>query len=338
MTRRNLRAACMLWLCLACGRNTGSSQTRASAAPVSVAKTPSTTQAAPEKPKALVEPTVLTHLPISAYQVSLALDGEVVYLLTRSAAYRLVSGQPAQGIELELGIGPVLTQSAFIFWSKGRIWRAPKEGGVTHEIAKFAHQPQYFATSGNAFVWIDLSDAGLYTIQTLDGNKPRVLVSSKGELSALAMIHDSVYFVERPTDPSWRIGIVRTLGGEPEYGPDRKGRRPSMLSASETIYYYDVDSSEIRKLVGGVQKEEPILEKFVCSPIHASSRIHCGCMEGLFEVSKESHQPRVLASGRTGSITNVASNNKIVVWTVDDGRDRVVVNMLPIERADAKSL
>jgi hypothetical protein len=327
----------MLLLCLACSRNTSSSQAQASAAPDSITKPPRTTQVALEKPPALVEPTVLTRMPISAYQVSLALDGDAVYLLTKNAAYRLVAGQPAQGIELELGFGAVLTESAFLFWSKGRILRAPKEGGVTREVTKFAHQPQYLVTSGNSFVWIDLSDEGLYTIQTLDRNRPRVLVSSKRELSALAMIHDAVYFVECPTDLSWRIGVVQLAGGQPEYGPDRKGRRPSMFSASETIYYYDVDKTEIRKLLGGVQKEETILSGFVCSPIHVSSRIHCGCVEGLFEVSLETHQPRVLASGRTGAITNVVSNEEVVVWTVDDGRDRVAVNMLALAKADAKS-
>jgi hypothetical protein len=38
-----------------------------------------------------------------------------------------------------------------------------------------------------------------------------------------------------------------------------------MLAASESIYYYDVDESAIRGLVGGVQPEETLLRKFVCS-------------------------------------------------------------------------
>jgi len=327
----------MLWFCLACGRNTSSSQEQTSGAQSATSKRQSTTQAAIEKPTELVKPTVLTQLPISAYQASLALDGDTVYLLSRDSAFRLGPGQPAHGIKLSLGIGPTLTQSAFIFWSNGRIWQAPKEGGVTREIAKFAHQPQYFVASGNWISWIDMSEEGLYTIQTLDKNKPRVLVSSKGELSALAMIRDTVYFIERPTNTTWRIGTIPVTGGEPEYGPERNGRRPSMFSASESLYYYDVDKSEIRKLLGGVQKEETILSKFVCSPIYVSSRIHCGCVEGLFEVSKETHKPHVLVATRTGNITNIVSNDKMVVWTVDGGPDQVTVNMLPIERRDSTS-
>jgi hypothetical protein len=310
-----------------------------SSAPVSESKPPKSARDAIEKPVELVEPTQLIQLPITAYQVSLALDGDAVYLLTQNAAYRLVAGQPAHGIELDLGIGPVLTRSAFVFWSKGRIWRAPKEGGVTREIAKFAHQPQYFVTSGDAFAWIDLSDEGLFTIQTLDRNKPRVLVSAKGELAALAIIGEGIYFVERPTETSWRIGLVQLAGGEVVYGPERNGRRPAMLTAAESIYYYDVDKSEIHRLMGGVQKEETILEKFVCSPIHASTRIYCGCVEGLFEVDKESHKPRVLAAaaGRTGPITNVASNEKMVVWTVDAGENRLAVYMLPVTSGENKA-
>jgi hypothetical protein len=257
--------------------------------------------------------------------------------MTGNAAYRLLPGQPPQGIQLELGIGPVLTQSAFVFWSKGHIWRAPKAGGETKAIARFSHQPQYFVASGDAFAWIDLNDAGLFTIQTLEGKEPRVLVSSTHELSSLAMIHDAVYFVERPTDNSWRMGVVHTTGGAPEYGLEHPGRRPSMLSAAESIYYYDVDKSEIRRLTDGVKQEETLLGQFVCSPIHVSSSVYCGCVEGIFEVNKATREPRVLSSNRTGAITNVASNAKRVVWIVDAGRDKLAVDMLAVDGAEAKS-
>jgi hypothetical protein len=332
MTARQVCIACALCLCVACGRQTDPTRSRASAsaAPASASRV-----AAPQS-RSLVESTRLTQLGVSAYHVSLALDGDVVYLLTSNAAYRLLAGQPAEGIQLDLGIGAVLTHSAFVFWSKGHIWRAPKDGGATRQIAKFPHQPQYFVTSGDAFAWIDLNDDGLFTIQTLDGRRPKVLVSSPHELSALAMIHDSIYFVERPTDASWRIGVVRTTGDKPEYGPERKGRRPSMFAASESIYYYDVDEIEIRRLVGGVQQEEMLLQKFVCSPIHVSSRIYCACVEGVFEVSKETRQPRVLSPSRSGPITNITSNEKMVVWAVDTGRDQMAVDMLPVQGADAK--
>jgi hypothetical protein len=337
MTIRNAHLTCVLCLCLACGRKTDSIQGQASASPSSVTKPPNTSQATILRPTSLVEPTVLAQMPISAYHVSLALDGAIAYLLTGNGAFRLVSGQPPQGIQLDLGIGSVLTQSAFIFWSKGHIWRAPKEGGVTRPLAKFPHQPQYFVASGDELAWIDQSDEGLYTIQALERGKPRVLVSSTRELSSLTMIQDALYFVETPTDTSWRVGVLRISSGQPEYGPERKGRRPAMLSASESIYYYDVDKSEIRRLINGVQQDETLLGSFVCSPIYVSSRIYCGCMEGLFDLSKEARKPRVLYANRVGIITGIVANEEMVVWTSDAGAEKLTVSMLAVDAADAKA-
>ncbi len=325
MTLGDVRIACIVGFCLACGRKTNSTESNASAAAVHS----SSARASDERAPSLREPTRLTKMAISAYSTSLALDDEGVYLLTSNAAYRLVPEKPAQGIELELGTGAVLTQSAFIFWSKGAIWSAPKDGGITRQIAKFPHQLQYFVTSGDAFAWVNRSDEGLYTIQSLEGRKPRVLVSSMGELSALNMIQDSVYFVQRATDTSWRVGSIRIAGGEPNYSSEHKGPTPAMLAGLDDIYYYALEKSEIRKLLPNLQSEETLLENFVCSPINVANRIYCGCVEGLFEVSKQQRKPRVLVYGQRGSITTIKANSKFIAWTVNAGPNMLAVDMLP---------
>jgi hypothetical protein len=270
-------------------------------------------------------------LPVSAYSVSLAMDDAAVYLMTSNAAYRLVDGEAPQGLRLDLGIGPVLTRSAFVFWSNGVIWSAPKEGGPARELAKLSHQPQYFVSSGEAFAWVDQSDDGLYTIQTLDGRKPRVLLSSMGELRALDMIGDVVYFVQRPANDSWRIGFVQRDGRPAEYAATKKGRAPALLTGSDAIYYYDLDTKRILRLSLDLRQEDVQLTELVCSPIQVSTRIYCGCVEGLFDVSKDTHQPRVLVYNRPGSITSVTSNSKAVAWTVDVGSDQLAVDFLPVE-------
>jgi hypothetical protein len=278
----------------------------------------------------MASPRRLTSLSLSAYRTTLAMDEEAVYLMTGNAAYRLVDGEPTQGIELELGIGPVLTRTAFVFWSNGGIWSAPKQGGVARELAKFPHQPQYFVSSGESLAWVDQTDEGLYTIQTLDGRKPSVLVSSSGEIRALDMIGDVVYFVQRPSDDSWRIGLVHLDGRPPEYTSTKKGRAPSQLTGTDGVYYYDLDSTRILKLRLDLNDEEVQQKGLVCSPIHVSTRIYCGCVEGLFDVSKETRKPRVLMYDRPGSITGVSSNSKWVAWTVDLGPDRLAVDILPV--------
>jgi hypothetical protein len=324
MIRRSVRLIGVLFLCLACERRTNPTQSHSAPSAVAVPVATSSAQA----PK-FVEPTRLARLPISAYRATLALDDEAAYLLTSNAAYRLAPGQPPHGIELELGIGSVLTRSFFVFWSKDVIWAAPKQGGMLRQLAKFPHQPQYFVASGDSFAWIDLGDDGQYTIQTLEGKKPRILVASTRELSALNMIGDAIYFVQRPTDATWRIGVVRTSGAAPEFGSERSGRRPAMMSGIDRSYFYEVDKSEIRVLLSpDPAREEVLLSNFVCSPIHVSDRIYCGCVEGLFEVPLESKKPHILSYGRPGPITNVASNSKMVVWTVDVGADELAVDML----------
>ncbi|HKO48719.1 MAG TPA: hypothetical protein VJV79_13400 [Polyangiaceae bacterium] len=282
-------------------------------------------------------PKRLATLPISAYRTSIAVDDEAVYLMTSNAVYRLVDGEPSHGIQLDLGTGPVLTRAAFVYWSNGSIWSAPKQGGVARELSKLPHQPQYFVSSGNAFAWVDQSDEGLYTIQTLEPRGPRVLLSSLGEIRALDMIGEVVYFVQRPADDSWRIGLVRLGGSGPEYGITKRGRAPSQLSGLDGIYYYDLDTNQILKISPDLRHEQVQLKDLVCSPIHVSSRIYCGCVEGLFDVTKDTHQPRVLVYDRPGTITSVTSNSKAVAWTVDVGPDQLAVDMLPTPKAERQS-
>jgi hypothetical protein len=338
MIFKSIQIAAFSCLVFACEKHPPAAKSQPSATTtISNAESKDTTKTAIHAPTKLAEPTVLADLPVSAYNASLSMDEGAVFLLTQTAAYRIVPGQPPQGLKLDLGIGPALTPTAFIHWSKGSIWKTPKEGGDSVKLASFRHQPQYFVASGESFAWIDLNDDGTYTIQTLDGQKPRVLVSSKGELAALNLIGKNVYFVHRPTDSTWRPGVVNLSGGEPTYGAERNGRRPSMLVGSDGSYFYDVDKNDIRVLSQDVQKEETLLSQFICSPLHVSRHVYCACVDGLFAVSKDTRKPTVLAGKQSGPIPYVTSNEKWVAWLVDTGRDRLTVNLLPALGAETKA-
>jgi len=321
LARRVFAAVLLAPVLLGCGRSTDERVTTKRSAEV----TPPVPSRRPARP---LEPTRLVELPVSAYATTLSLDDDAAYLMTPNAAYRLVPGEPLRRIELDLGFGATLTGSGLVYWSKGRILRTPKAGGEIEDLAGLPDQPQYFVASGDVFVWVARDEGGSHAIGTLRGREPQILVSSKTELSALDLVADAVYFIERPTDGSWRIGVVSLAGGKPKYGAEHKGRRPALLTGTDAIYYWDVDTRETRHVSLDLREEEVLLRDLVCSPLHAASNLYCGCVEGLFGVSKSTHEPRVLSFGRPGSITNVQSDARRVVWTVDLGRDRLAVDSL----------
>jgi hypothetical protein len=283
-----------------------------------------------ESPTKLVAPTRLLSLPVSAYSIWLGLDGELAYLLTRDAIHRLEPGKSPVKIALDLGAGPALADSGIVFWSKGAIWNASKDGASVWRVAALSEQPEYFVASGTGFAWLDRVGDGPYRILSLDGQKPRVLVADQCEISALKMIHDWVYFVLRAKDHSWRIGRVHVMRGNPEYTEARTGPTPAQLTGTEDIVYYDMESSEIRELSTDLKSELVWLKDFVCSPICEAMNIYCGRVEGLFEVPASSHKPRFLWHGPRETITQIRANSKQVVWTVDVGPDQLAVDSLPV--------
>lgn len=282
-----------------------------------------------EPPAKPVPPTRLLSLPVSAYSTLLGLDEDRAYLMTRSAVYRLAPDKPAQKVALDLGIGPVLADSGIVFWSKGAIWNASKDGASVWRVATLSAQPEYFVASSAGIAWLERAENGPYRILSLDGQKPRVLVADQGEISALHMVHEWVYFVQRAKDNSWRIGRVQVTHGSPEYTDSRSGPTPALLSGTEDIVYYDMERSEIRELSPDLKGENGWLKDFVCSPICEATNIYCGRVEGLFEVLASTHKPKFLWRGPRETITQIRANSKQVVWTVDVGPDQLAVDRLP---------
>jgi hypothetical protein len=276
------------------------------------------------------EPTRLLELPGSAYSASLELDGEAAYLLTPEGAFRLVPGEPPRRLDIALGFASTLTHTAFVYWSEGKILSTPKNGGPSKVLAALPKQPQVFVASGEELAWVALDDDGSYALRTLAGGKPTQLFTSRGELSGLDLVGKSLYFVERPTDDSWRIGVVETTAGTPRFRPARHGRRPALLTGKDAIYYYDVDTSEIRRVSRDLSQDDSVLRDVICTPLYAAADVYCASVEGLFVVSSETHAPRILSYGRPGTITGVHADARWVVWTVDLGPNRLAVDLLPV--------
>ena len=133
---RNLAWLIALAVTLSCGRPSRTKRKDASIA----ASAPSPSAATAHK-RAEIEPAALLALPIGAFHVTLWSDEESVYLLTSQGAYRFVTGQEPRHFALDLGEGPVMTRSSFIYWSSGSNWRTPKSGGEPLKLASVPQRP-----------------------------------------------------------------------------------------------------------------------------------------------------------------------------------------------------
>jgi hypothetical protein len=267
-------------------------------------------------------------LPSSAYHASLEADEDGFVLLTRTAAHRLVKGRAPLQTSLDLAFGATTTQESVLFWSEGSVRRAPKTGGTVSRLAALPARPQRFVSSGDQFAWLTQGQNG-FSIFTLDGSKPSLTYASPGRIEALAMLSDWVFFVERPTDGSWRIGGVKGLGGTPVFTALRPGRAPAMLVGVEQLYYYDGNSFELRRLTPDLGQEETLAKGFVCSPLAVFEHVYCAQVEGIFEL-RSGARPRRLVPAHLGApITSLAVNARHVAFVTEAGAERLEVKVIP---------
>jgi hypothetical protein len=273
---------------------------------------------------------VLLSLPYSAYQALIAMDDEAVYVLTSTAAYRIVVGEATQTVPLDLGFGATITAHTFLFWSEGAIWEAPKRGGKAERLGVVPHRPQTLVASGSRFAWVDLSEGDQFTIQALQQQETRIVYSSPGRIDTSTMVDDEVFFVERVATSAWHLGRVRTSGGNPTFTSMKRGRTPAMLAAfGDHIYYQDVNALKVVRLSRDFQSEETLAEDLVCSPLAVWERVYCAQVEGLVEVFGKDRPPRALAANHRELITAIAANSRSIAWLSDAGPDQLTVKLLP---------
>lgn len=277
------------------------------------------------------EPTVLLTLPIPAYHASVYIDGEDTYLLTSAAAYRIRPNQKPSIFRLDLGSGAVMTATAFVFWSKGAVWQAPKSGGPSQRLGTVSHRPQYFVSDGRDVFWVDKSDEGRFTIQRLEGKNPSIVYTSVGSIDAATMLNAWVFFVERTGDGLWRFGATSSSAKGPAFTPKKQGRTPAMLVASTDLYYYDGSSREVRQISPDLQHEETIVEEMICSPIAVAERLFCAQVEGVFDLARNPPSvPRKLYEARS-AIAAIAASDDRVVWVSDVGQNELAVNSITLD-------
>ena len=276
---------------------------------------------------------MLLSLPVSAYHASLVADDDALYVLTSSRAYRLSPEGQAADMPLDLGFGATTSSSAFVFWSEGAVFAAPKGGGEARRIVPLAARPELFAASGDELAWLERTDARSAVHGMVKG-KAKKLYASPGSLDALAMLGDTAFFVERPGASSWRIGSVRTTSdAQARFTAERTGRAPSMLVARESgLFYYDGNRLEVRRLSLDLSREATLASDFVCSPLAVTKYVYCARVEGLFELA-EGAAPRLVVPGVAGVLaTELAATSRYLAWIADVGEDKLEVRVVELPR------
>jgi len=273
----------------------------------------------------------LLKLDKTAYHARLDLASDAVYLLTMEAAFRLVPGQEPTQTKLDLSDTGVATPSAFIFWSKGSFWLAPKQGGPPGPLASVKNRPIYIVAVGERFAWIGANEQGRHTVYVLQGGKPHPLYAMSGKAVAATMAEDRIVFVEQLGSEGWRLGSVPRGGGSPGFTATRKGRFPSMLAAAKDVYYYffdDKDVSEIWAVSPDMQTERVVAKNVICSPLAVADRVFCAQMQGVFEISPTSGLPRLVSPSVASSITTIAADRNRIAWVNDVGAEKLEVKLL----------
>lgn len=276
-------------------------------------------------------PRTLAELDESAYGISLAVDDQSVYVATRSAIYRYAPGAHSEKRPLDIGYGSAFTEDAIVYWSKGDIHTVAKTGKTPRPLGKVTRRPMQIIATGKQVAWIDKDADGKFTIQALRKSKPKIIYTSKGNLTSSVALKRWIFSVERITYGVWRFVRVPLRGGSAVRHSDwYSGRVPSMLSASDHVYYYDLPSRSVRRVALDLKSETKIADKIVCSPIAVSDRILCARVEGVFELSKENGAFRMLTRKPVGLITAIAGSSQIVAWVNDTGTAKATIRTMPL--------
>jgi hypothetical protein len=277
-------------------------------------------------PAARSGPQSLHRLELSAYTSTLTADDEGIYVLASHGAYRFIEGEPVARWAIDLGDTPALTDRGFVYWLEGALRQVPKRGGPTEILARVPRAPRRLCASGKQLVWEELDEAASL-LRTLDGSAPRTIYRGAGQIEALSLVDDQVYFVER-SEQQWRLGAVPLSGGVARFSERHGERAPAQLAAAGDVFYYDGPSSSVRRLPSDLSREEVIARDVICSPLAVADRVYCAQLSLLFDLDRNGGRARSLAPKRSGTITALVATRTRVAWLLDVGDNQAELEVL----------
>lgn len=267
----------------------------------------------------------------SAFTANLVATEDTSYLLTPGVVYRLSPEKPAERWVYDFGSTPALVSGHLLYWARGALWKVPTSGGAPTNLAAVARQPRRLVTSGEHVAWLEPAQLGGVTIETLvDAAETRMVHAPSGDVTALAIEQERIYFVERAEDRSWRLGVVASSGGPARYTPPKRGRTPAMLVVADAVYYYDGPSSTLRQVSPDLEDEQILARGVICSPLAVAEHVYCAQPAGLLEIAISGGVRRRFPIDDGGSITELTATTGQLVWLSDIGGQRLAVDSLPL--------
>lgn len=269
----------------------------------------SSSNAAPRAPEPLL------FLPTSAFRARIFMDETAIYVLTSGAAHRIVVGKGTETFPLDLGHAAAMTTHGFLYWSNGALWEVAKHGGEPRRAGEVPQSPKSLVASGDHFAWLQGAPDGTSRLFTIHEGEPRQLYVSKESIEALTLLGNTIYFVQRSTSKSWKIGAQRLSGGAPWFSKPNSGRAPAFLTAfGDRVFYQLSPGRKVVAIDTSLRRETILAENLVCSPMAVRERIVCAQLGGIVELSADAHAPEPLVKNERQVITDIALGSDTVVW------------------------
>src|SRR5690606_30278982 len=140
------------------------------------------------------KPKTLLRWQESAYGVSVFVEGSTVLVLTPTSVIRLQDGAPPYKNPVPIGAARALMGDSIIYWRDGAVRAISKTGSEPRSRGLLENRPQALVASEKRWAWLDRGDDGTMSLQTLDGNTPRVLHQSEERIATVAMQGDHAFF------------------------------------------------------------------------------------------------------------------------------------------------
>ncbi|MDF3070683.1 MAG: hypothetical protein K0R38_6284 [Polyangiaceae bacterium] len=316
-------------MALACGGPTKPPPESESNQPISPAK------ADDSVPRSHVSQTrTRLRLDVSPYGPSLVLLGSRPALVTADALHWL-DGDGSLPVPLTSGEQGGMGGTSLTRWSAGVLRRFDPARAGWAVLGRMPRAPRLVVDAGDGVAWLRQNEpnAGV-SLWALVGSEPRRVAAVSGDIGAMTLRDDRLFFVEELPGSSWRLGVVATSGDGPRYAEPVRGRTPAMLAVTSDVFYYDGPTLSVYRVSTDLKRTEQVGKDVICSPFAVAASIYCSQPGGLLELPLAGGPARVLVPSQ-GTVTAMLATDSQLFWLREAPRGGLAVESMSLSRSAA---